>query len=59
MIVKAKTGLQVPFENNHRRYISDDVTVDVPDTAYYRRRIAAGELVVQDGGTPFDTHFAE
>lgn len=44
MKVKAATGLQVPYENLPRRYI-EQTPVNVPDTIYYRRLLAAGDLV--------------
>ncbi|EGR7329438.1 DUF2635 domain-containing protein [Salmonella enterica subsp. enterica serovar Enteritidis] len=44
MKVRAATGLQVPYENQPRRYIKQ-TPVNVPDTIYYRRLLAAGDLV--------------
>ncbi|EKJ5541443.1 DUF2635 domain-containing protein [Salmonella enterica] len=44
MKVKAAAGLRVPYENQPRRYI-EQKPVDVPDTIYYRRLLAAGDLV--------------
>ncbi|EJW4857415.1 DUF2635 domain-containing protein [Salmonella enterica] len=44
MTVKAAAGLRVPYENQPRRYI-EQKPVDVPDTVYYRRLLAAGDLV--------------
>ncbi|EGG3068899.1 DUF2635 domain-containing protein [Salmonella enterica] len=44
MKVKAAAGLRVPYENQPRRYIEQE-PVDVPDTIYYRRLLAAGDLV--------------
>lgn len=50
MKVKAAAGLRVPYENQPRRYIEQE-PVDVPDTIYYRRLLAAGDLVdVSDQG---------
>ena len=46
MKVIAAPGLLVPKDGQARRYISSDQHEDVPDTAYYRRRIEAGELIV-------------
>jgi Protein of unknown function (DUF2635) len=43
--VKAAEGLQVPKENAPRTYISAKAE-DVPDTTYYRRRLATGELLL-------------
>lgn len=45
MIVKAASGLKVPKEGKPRQYITDVESVEVPDTAYYRRRVAEGDLV--------------
>ncbi|HDR9118979.1 TPA: DUF2635 domain-containing protein [Burkholderia vietnamiensis] len=47
MKVKARSGLRVPKEHASRQYITDAEAVDVPDTAYYQRRIAEGDLVVE------------
>ncbi|EKZ8805263.1 DUF2635 domain-containing protein [Salmonella enterica] len=44
MKVRAAAGLQVPYENQPRRYI-EQTPVNVPDTIYYRRLLAAGDLV--------------
>ncbi len=45
MHVIAAPGIQVPKEDKPRDYITDTQAVDVPDTAYYRRRIADGDLL--------------
>lgn len=50
MLVKAKSGVRVPKEGKPRDYITDAppddaAGFDVPDSAYYRRRIADGDLV--------------
>lgn len=45
MQVQAAPGLQVPMEDKPREYITDAVAVDVPDTAYYQRRINDGDLI--------------
>lgn len=44
MKVKAAEGLQVPREEDPRSYIGEE-PVDVAASAYYIRRLAAGELV--------------
>ncbi|EEK2576295.1 DUF2635 domain-containing protein [Salmonella enterica subsp. enterica serovar Montevideo] len=44
MKVKAAAGLQVPYENLPRRYI-EQTPVNVPETIYYRRLLASGDLV--------------
>lgn len=45
MLVKAAPGLNVPKEDKPREYITDADAVDVPETAYYLRRVADGDLV--------------
>jgi hypothetical protein len=47
MRVKAAPGLQVPHEFDPRTYINDtdEDAVEMPQTPYYIRRLAAGELV--------------
>jgi hypothetical protein len=45
MKVKAAPGLLVPHEFDPRTYVDDKDAVDVPETPYYIRRMAAGELV--------------
>ena len=44
MYVEAADGLRVPMEEHPRRYI-EETPVHVPDTAYYRRRMADGDLI--------------
>ncbi|WP_370607939.1 hypothetical protein [Citrobacter meridianamericanus] len=46
MKVKAATGVKVPREENARRYITSDSNVTVEDSAYYRRQISAGDLIL-------------
>lgn len=45
MLVKAAPGLKVPMEEKPRDYITDTKSVDVPESAYYLRRITDGDLV--------------
>lgn len=45
MKVKAAPGIKVPKEDKPREYITDAESVDVPETAYYLRRIAEGDLI--------------
>lgn len=45
MLVIAAPGLKVPREDNPRRYITDATAVDVPETAYYLRRLSDGDLL--------------
>lgn len=47
MIVIAKPGVRVPKEGKPREYITDAAAVEVPDTAYYRRRLRDGDLTIQ------------
>ena len=45
MKVISAHGIKVPKEDKPRDYITDSEAVDVPDTVYYRRRIADGDLL--------------
>ncbi|NMY21134.1 hypothetical protein [Pseudomonas sp. WS 5410] len=45
MQVKAAPGHRVPLEDDPYKYIETAKAIDVPDTSYYRRRLAAGELM--------------
>jgi len=51
-IVMAALGTKCPKEQFPRDYITDSVPVNVPYTAYYRRRIADGSLIVQNKPEP-------
>lgn len=52
MLVKAAPGVRVPVEGSPHRYI-EDTPVNVEDTAYYRRRMADGDVVlVEASATP-------
>lgn len=46
LTVKAAAGVRVPQEDNARRYITDAESATVPDTAYYRRRVRDGDLIL-------------
>lgn len=48
MRVQAVTGLKVPMENKPRDYITDAEAMEVPNTAYYQRRLSEGDLVLAD-----------
>lgn len=50
MKVKAREGVSVPREDNPRRYIGQEA-VDIPDSAYYQRRLSDGDLVEVSSGT--------
>ncbi len=46
MLVRAAPGLKVPKEEQPRDYVAGDEPVLVPDSAYYRRRVADGDLII-------------
>jgi hypothetical protein len=46
MQVKAATGLKVPMEDKPHDYITDAESVDVPESAYYQRRVSDGDLLI-------------
>lgn len=46
--VKAAAGLSVPMEDKPRSYITDAEVATVADSTYYQRRLADGDLVLQD-----------
>lgn len=48
MLVKAAPGINVPKEDKPREYITDASAVEVPDSAYYLRRLADGDLLIAD-----------
>lgn len=52
MKVRAKKGRKCPREGKPRDYILDNATIEVADTAYYRRLVTDGSLVDQDKITP-------
>ena len=45
MLVKAAPGVKVPREDDPRKYITDEMSVDLEMTTYYIRRLADGGLV--------------
>ena len=45
MLVKAAPGTKCPKEGNPKQYITDSVAIEVPQTIYYRRRIADNSLI--------------
>ncbi|WP_374684455.1 DUF2635 domain-containing protein [Pseudomonas sp. 18.1.10] len=45
MRVVAAPGHRVPMQEDPHQHIGDAEAVEVADTSYYRRRIAAGELL--------------
>lgn len=46
MLAKAAPGLKVPKEGKPRDYVTDALIEDLPDTAYYLRRMTDGDLVL-------------
>jgi hypothetical protein len=52
MKVIAQRGLRVPRVEKPRTHITDQTSVDVPDTSYYRRRLRSGELVAVTDTAP-------
>lgn len=50
MKVIAPPGLKCPMEGRPRDYITDEVPVTVPETAYYLRLVADGSLSVVPEG---------
>lgn len=55
MLVKAAPGLKVPMEDKPRDYITDAESVEVPESAYYLRRLADDDLVESDVPVPVKT----
>jgi hypothetical protein len=51
MLVQSKPGARCPQEGKPRQYIDDKTPVEAPDSAYYRRLIAEGSLVVVSAET--------
>ncbi|WP_175992311.1 DUF2635 domain-containing protein [Burkholderia vietnamiensis] len=54
MKVIARKGLRVPKERAPRQYITDAESVEVPDTAYYMRRVTDGDLIDQSAAATSD-----
>lgn len=46
LLVRAAPGLKVPKETQPRDYVEGDAPVSVPETAYYLRRVADGDLLL-------------
>ena len=57
--VKAAPGIKVPREDKPTTYIDDTNPVTITPSAYYRRRIADGDLIVLDGVQPAPVTAAE
>ena len=52
MLVTATPGLKVPREDKPRVYITEAAPVEVPESAYYLRRLAEGDLVRAEVAPP-------
>lgn len=50
--VKAAPGLKVPMENKPHDYITDAEAVEVPESAYYLRRVADDDLIEEEPAAP-------
>ena len=50
--VKAAPGIKVPHEHKPATYIDDTNPATINPSAYYRRRIADGDLIVLEGVQP-------
>lgn len=48
MKVKAAPGIQVPKEDKPREFITEAEVVEVPNSAYYLRIVADGDLIDVD-----------
>ena len=57
--VKAAPGINVPREDKPFTHIDDTNPVTITPSAYYRRRIADGDLIVLDGVQPAPVTEAE
>ena len=57
--VKAAPGIKVPREDKPTAYIDDTNPAIITPSAYYRRRIADGDLIVLDGVQPAPVTEAE
>ncbi|WP_336195590.1 DUF2635 domain-containing protein [Hafnia paralvei] len=44
--VIARQGIQVPVEDRPDRYITDEIAMEVPETAYWLRRLRDGDLLM-------------
>lgn len=45
MQVIAAPGVRVPLEHDARQYITDGEPAEVPESAYYLRRLSDGDLL--------------
>ncbi|MCX8957224.1 DUF2635 domain-containing protein [Erwinia psidii] len=44
--VIARKGVKVPMEDTPSRYVTDEEAVEVPDRAYWQRRLKDGDLLL-------------
>ncbi len=49
--VQAAAGLKFPLEHNPRKYV-EQKPIEVPDSTYYQRGLASGDLVLLAEKTP-------
>ncbi|HHE0097298.1 TPA: hypothetical protein ACOZYV_000812 [Serratia marcescens] len=52
--VIARKGIRVPKEEMPDRYITDSEAVSVEQSAYYRRRLHEGDLLLATDASPGD-----
>lgn len=52
MKVIAAVGTKCPMEGKPRKYITDAVSVDVPESAYYKRLVEDGSLLIAPANKP-------
>ncbi|HGM6997546.1 TPA: DUF2635 domain-containing protein [Serratia marcescens] len=52
--VIAREGIRVPKEEMPDRYITDSEAVSVEQSAYYRRRLREGDLLLATDASPGD-----
>jgi len=58
--VIARQGIQVPMEGRPDRYVTDKEAVEVPETAYWLRRLRDGDLLLYaDPAKPAATEEAD
>ncbi len=50
--VKAASGIRYPLEGTPSKHVTDAEALEVPDTAYYRKAIADGDLVLESAPEP-------
>lgn len=53
--VSAAPGTRCPKEGKPREYITDNTPEEMPDSAYYRRLVADGSLVIEKASDGAET----